>query len=359
MQNIYFFIGTKAQAIKCISLLNVLSHDHNLSVVIVDSGQHAQITENIFKNLNNQIKFLNLHSNEKNISKYFQGIIWFCKFIFKNLIFRSLEKENKSTQDICVVHGDTASTLMGLFWGKRNNCKVLHLESGLTSSSLFNPFPEEIIRKITSKFSDILICFDPESYNRLSNNFKRKFVLEVSENTVLETLGEKSDENNVKKNLVTATLHRTENILSKKRLLAFIELIEMLSEKFDVNWYLHEPTMNSIKKFNLQISNKVNLYDLLEHEDFINQLRCSKIVVTDGGSIQEECFYLGNTTVIWRDRTERPYALNENMLVSYFNVKNSYEFVMNNLNKRIPFPQKKSAPSKEIYNFLKYKKLIN
>ncbi len=359
MQSIYFFIGTKAQAIKCISLLNVLSLDHNLSVVIVDSGQHAQITENIFKNLNNQIKFLNLHTNEENISKYFQGITWFCKFIFKNLIFRSLKKENNKKHDICVIHGDTVSTLMGLLWGKRNNCKVLHLESGLTSRSLLNPFPEEIIRKITSKFSDILICFDSESYNRLLNKYKSKFVLEVSENTVVETLGETSGENKLKKNLVTATLHRTENILSKKRVLSFIELIEKLSEKFDVNWYLHEPTMNSIKKFNLQISNKINLHDLLEHEDFINQLKFSKIVVTDGGSIQEECFYLGTTTIIWRDRTERPYAINENMLVSYFNVKNSYEFVMNNLNKKITLPKKNSSPSKEIYDFLKHKKLIN
>lgn len=136
---------------------------------------------------------------------------------------------------------------MGLFWGKRNNCKVLHLESGLTSKLLLNPFPEEIYIKITSKFSDILICFDPESYNRLSNKYKNKFVLEVSENTVVETLGENIGKNKLKKNLVTAMLHRTENNLSEKRLLSFIELIEKLSKKFDVNWYLHEPTMNSLK----------------------------------------------------------------------------------------------------------------
>ena len=43
------------------------------------------------------------------------------------------------------------STLLGMLWAKRNNLKVLHLESGLTSSDVFNPFPEEIIRRIVSK----------------------------------------------------------------------------------------------------------------------------------------------------------------------------------------------------------------
>jgi len=48
MQKIYFFIGTKAQAIKCIPLINLFLTKPNLSDVIVDSGQHTTITESIF-----------------------------------------------------------------------------------------------------------------------------------------------------------------------------------------------------------------------------------------------------------------------------------------------------------------------
>ena len=48
MQKIYFFIGTNAQAIKCIPLINLFLTKPNLSDVIVDSGQHTTITESIF-----------------------------------------------------------------------------------------------------------------------------------------------------------------------------------------------------------------------------------------------------------------------------------------------------------------------
>lgn len=352
MQKIYFFIGTKAQAIKCIPLINLFLTKPNLSVVIVNSGQHTTITESIFQNFEHEITHLNLFSNKENISKYSKGIVWVGKFFLKNLIFKTLKNNTIENQSICVVHGDTVSTILGLFWGKRNKCKVMHLESGLTSNSLFNPFPEEIIRRITSRLSDILICFDPDSYLRLKNKLKRKLILQVSENTILETLGDLDNQKINKKDIVTATLHRTENILSKKRLISFVKLLEKLSENYKINWYLHEPTINSINKFNIKLSNNITTSNLISHEDFINQLKDSKIVVTDGGSIQEECYYLGNTTIVWRNTTERPYAMNENMYISKFNIENSLLFLLEQQNKKINIKNEKNTPSKEIYNFL-------
>lgn len=359
MEKIYFFIGTKAQAIKCISLINFLSDKSNLSVVIVDSGQHTKITESIFKNINSKVNYLNLYSNKQNISKYLTGLIWVVKFIFKNIIFKTLDsKKSQKNKNICVVHGDTVSTLLGLLWAKRNQCKVLHLESGLTSKSIINPFPEEVIRKITARFSDILVCFDVDAFNRLKNKYKSKYVLKVSENTIIETLGNLENEKVEKKDLIIATLHRTENTLSKKRLINFIKLLEKLSNKFEVRWYLHEPTLNSLKKYKLEVSKNINTFNLLEHEEFINLLKQSKLVITDGGSIQEECFYLGLTTIIWRNATERPYALNNNMFISNFDVAKSYDFALANVNKQFNFKFTAESPSVEIYKYLKDKNFI-
>jgi UDP-N-acetylglucosamine 2-epimerase (non-hydrolysing) len=357
MQNIYFFIGTKAQAIKCIPLINFLSNKQNLKVQIVNSGQHAKITEGIFENANKSVSHINLYSKQENISKYLKGLHWMLSFVFKNLILQTLNKPNNSQGNICVVHGDTISTLLGLLWAKRNKCKVLHLESGLTSNSIFNPFPEEIIRKITTRFSAILICFDDDSYKRLFNKYSSKYIFKVTDNTVMETLGNRLEE--VKKsNIVTATLHRTENILSKKRLQAFLDLLTKLSHSFEVNWYLHEPTINAIKKHKIQVPPSINLYDLIKHKDFIFKLKKSKIVVTDGGSIQEECFYLGITTVIWRKKTERPYAMNKNMFISNFDINKSFDFIMDNSDKKYIPKSLDTSPSVEIYNFLQENNLI-
>jgi UDP-N-acetylglucosamine 2-epimerase (non-hydrolysing) len=358
MQKIYFFIGTKAQAIKCISLINLLSMKSNLSVFIVNSGQHTEITQSIFNNLKYEVTYLNLFSNTKNVSKYTTGFFWMVKFFIKYIIINSLNLESQKNKSICIVHGDTISTLMGLFWGKRNKFKVLHLESGLTSNSILNPFPEEIIRRITARISDILICFDSDSYTRLKNKFKNKYIFQVSENTIIETLGTIENRDNNKKDIVTATLHRTENILSKKILIGFIKLLEKLTHNYEVNWYLHEPTINALSKFKINIPKNINTFNLLSHKDFINEIKLSKLVITDGGSIQEECFYLGTTTILWRKTTERPYALNKNMYISNFNIKDSYLFVLKNQNNNIIFENKKTTPSLEIYDYLLQNKLI-
>ena len=86
MQKVYFFIGTKAQAIKCISLIESLSDIKSLSVKIVNSGQHIQITENIFNRIGNKVEYIYLNSNKDNISDYLVGIRWFLKLFFLIII---------------------------------------------------------------------------------------------------------------------------------------------------------------------------------------------------------------------------------------------------------------------------------
>ena len=357
MKKIYFFIGTKAQAIKCLPLIDFLSQ-RQCNIAIVDSGQHIKITKELFKNLSQNVQHINLSSNQENISKYFKGIIWLIKFIRFNIIPKTPNRKNEGYVSICVVHGDTVSTLLGLLWAKRNYYKVLHLESGLTSKSILIHFPEEIIIRITSKFSDILICFDNDSYDMLASKYKYKKIFKASENTIVETLNTNSNTIIKKMNIVTATLHRTENLLSKKRLESFIKLLEKLSERFVVNWYMHEPTINAIEKFKMNIGKNINTHNLLNHEDFVRELKKSKIVITDGGSIQEECFYLGNTTLIWRQTTERPYALNDSMYISSFDIEKSYEFIINNIDKNRNYLTHNYSPSEEIYTYLLRNNLI-
>ena len=68
----------------------------------------------------------------------------------------------------------------------------------------------------------------------------------------METLGIRFEEVN-KRNIVTENLHRTDNILSKKRLQIFLYLLSRFTDSFELNLYLHEPTINAIKKHKIQI----------------------------------------------------------------------------------------------------------
>ena len=125
---VYFFIGTKAQAIKCLPVIKYFVD--KLEIQIIDSGQHRKIVDEIYTSLNLNIEKNILSNNKNNISTYKSGVTWFIKFLFKQLSLRTLPKSIQSQYVLC---GDTVSTLLGLLWAKRNSLKVLHLESSLTA----------------------------------------------------------------------------------------------------------------------------------------------------------------------------------------------------------------------------------
>ncbi len=352
MKSFYFFIGTKAQAIKSIPLMSKIQEDSNFNVILVDSGQHFLITEKIFDSYN--FKTLKLHSSNRNISTYIGGLSWVFKFIFRNILFKnknlSIDRSNRGT---CVVHGDTMSTLLGMLWAKRNNLKVLHLESGLTSSDIFNPFPEEIIRRIVSKYSDILICFDEKSHELLINKYSKtkKVIKRISTNTIVDTI---SQENTlVDKNLITVTMHRNENLLSRKRVKRLIELLSKINNSYEINWYLHEPTENMLKKRKPSIPKNVKLLSLISHDEFLNEIKKSHLIITDGGSIQEECFYLNKNAIVWRKSTERPYALNDRIHLANYDLESSLKHIEKISNFTEDSKTSFKSPSSEIVEFIR------
>lgn len=349
INNIYFFIGTKAQAIKCLPLLQKYVLEDVCKVYIVDSGQHVEIVESILKEFSQEdVTRLNLNNNTSNITTFRETLSWLYKFVLNFLIFNETSKFNIKN-GICIIHGDTLSTLLGLLWSKKNKLKTLHLESGLTSKKLLSPFPEELIRRTVSKFSDILITFDDNSYNFLINKYEKKLIKRISENTIVETINIQNL--NIVPNTALVTLHRTENLVSKRNLGNFIYFLNKLSKSHSIDWYLHEPTINYLEKHKLTIPKNIKTHKLVEHNLFIEYLAKADVVISDGGSIQEECYFLGKKTVIWRDTTERLYALNNNMFISNFNIDDSLSFIFNNKNISIQ-DLTSLKPSQEIFDYL-------
>ena len=94
--------------------------------------------------------------------------------------------------------------------------------------------------------------------------------------------------------------------------------------------YCHDITINALERNNLITllnSNDVHLKKLILHDDFINKLYSSKAVITDGGSIAEECSIMNLRTVLWRDVVENKEYLNDNMLLSKYNHDVIVEFL--------------------------------
>jgi UDP-N-acetylglucosamine 2-epimerase (non-hydrolysing) len=317
---ILYVLGTKAQFIKSKFILeNLIKYD--FKIFILDTGQHKEITSSELNYFKNNFEYISISNNKKNISSIFSMIIWFTKVIFSNNKINTL-KNGK----YCLVHGDTISTLIGLIVGKKNNLEVVHIESGLRSFSWFKPFPEEIIRTIVTRFSDILSVDSKEAERNVGKYQTKKKIIRLSRNTIYDSVVMTlNDEKRIESNNLIVTIHRTENIYNKKRLKSLVSLLIKLKKEnlySEIEWYCHDITINALERNNLIMllkSNDVHLKKLILHDDFINKIYSSKAVITDGGSIAEECSIMNLRTVLWRDVVENKEYLNDNMLLSKYN----------------------------------------
>jgi UDP-N-acetylglucosamine 2-epimerase (non-hydrolysing) len=351
-KKIIYVLGTKAQFVKCEYILHNLIN-HNVDILILDTGQHKELTHKELNESGLKYEYMSLSNNNKNISSIFGMIIWFFK-----IIFSSKQKDKLDGISYSMVHGDTVSTLIGLIFSKRNNIKTIHLESGYKSNNILKPFPEELVRGIVSRFSDILVVDGDSQYNNILKFIKNKKIIRISRNTIYDSVHEFLEQRiSPFDNTLTVTIHRTENIYNKKALRSLVFLLIDIDTKYKfdkIQWFCHDVTLNMLKKYNLIIElekNEIIVRTLLTHENFIKELINSKLVITDGGSISEECSILGLNTIIWRDVVEDRRYLNRNVILSEYDSETIYNF-MDNLSEKRNIISTVQSPSAELVDKL-------
>ena len=116
------------------------------------------------------------------------------------------------------------------------------------------------------------------------------------------------------------TMHRVENLHRRARRDGFVELVIRLAAQGPTRFVVHEPTLQALSEEALTRIEAagVEVSRLLPHGEFVALLARAPLVVTDGGSIQEECALLGVPTLLWRDRSERPDGIGANVVVSHY-----------------------------------------
>lgn len=320
---IHIAIGTKAQFIKMIPVMLGLQ-EKDIAFNLIDLGQHSLITGELREEF--KIKEPDVYlSKGRNISRLSSAFFWIIKIFLKSLSGRWVRKNvflNKG--GVCLIHGDTASTLVSLYLAKRAGLKVAHVEAGLRSFCWHEPFPEEILRVITMRFSDVLFAPSQWAFDNLAKMGLAEKSVKLCANTGRQTtfisLSKPVDLGIDFDKFCMITFHRMENIFSRRRLFLIIGIIEEIAKIIPVVFVQHAPTLHRLKKTGLdkrlaEIEN-LRYYKILKHSQFIHLLDKSAFVMTDGGSIQEECFYLGKPCLLLRRHTERAEGLGENALLS-------------------------------------------
>lgn len=354
-QQLHVFIGTKAQYIKTAPLLRLLD-DKGVEYRLIDSGQHAEIASVMRAELGVREPDY-VFGNDKDIATVAQAAAWSLKIASRLWSGRRLRDEVFGGRGgICVVHGDTPSTLLSCFIAMRAGLRVAHLEAGLRSNSLLHPFPEEIIRIIVMRLAHLCFAPTPDAVENLRAIRMRGRIVPLEANTSVEAvrfaLGHDEPDD---RGPAVVTMHRVENLKSKERVLGFADLVSRIAAEREVRFVVHEPTKLAIEKYGVADRLRaagVQMSPLVAHSEFVELLRHAPLVVIDGGSIQEECAYIGVPTLLWRDKTERLHGLGDNVVLAHYDRAIVDDFVRDPDQFRRPVSLPATAPSEQIMHEL-------
>lgn len=358
---IVFFVGTVAEYIKLFPIIEE-AKKQSARFKVIASGQNEIYGTDIAKLTNLEIN-LQL-SNEDDIVKNVFGLFyWFFKTMLtsKKKIKNAFEDVDFE-KSIMVVHGDTLSTVMGAVLAKKLKMKLAHVEAGLRSHHLFEPFPEEIDRLVVSKISDINFCQGELAALNLAK--AKGKVINTKYNTIIDAIDYAKPvqtHNPVFEKLNGApygvfVIHRQENLLKKHLVENIVEKAIEISKDIKIVFVLHQITENTLKKFNLydRLCEQKNIIVTrrMGYFDFTKVLVKSSFVVTDGGSNQEELNYIGKPTLVLRYATERNEGLGENAVMYDGDFEMITYFSKNYQNFRREAVKTDSSPSECICNYL-------
>ncbi len=313
MKKLIFIFGTRPEAIKMAPVIMKCKKSmSSLRVINIVTAQHREMLDDILRLFGIQPEY------DLNIMRESQSL--------EDIAVRSLKKLSKIIEcekpDMILVQGDTTTTFIGALAGFYNKIPIGHIEAGLRTYDKYQPFPEEVNRKLTTALADI--HFSPTK--RAAENLIREGVpaskIFITGNTVIDALLEMISRNykfkkpldkivNNNSNLILVTAHRRENLgeplnnicLALKEITQTIKNIQIL---FAVH---PNPKVRKIVFNALHNNRNIHLLPPLDYQTFAHIMAKSRLILTDSGGIQEEAPSLGKPVLVLRNKTERPEAV--------------------------------------------------
>lgn len=310
--------GTRPEAIKMAPIILELEKEELFESKVCVTAQHREMLDQVLDLFDISPDFdLNIMRSGQTLNEISSNILINLKPII-----------NDFKPDVILVHGDTSTTFAASLAAYYEKIKIGHVEAGLRTGDIYSPWPEEANRKLTSVLAEY--HFSPTNKSRenlIIENVAPEKVY-ITGNTVIDSLLMVSDKidndsellNRFKdkfnfidnsKKIILVTCHRRENFgKGFEKICNTIKNIAIENNDVQILYVMHlnpkarEPAVRILS----DIKN-VYLIEPQSYLSFIYLMKCSYIIMTDSGGIQEEAPSLGKPVLVLRDTTERPEAV--------------------------------------------------
>ncbi|MCT4542023.1 MAG: UDP-N-acetylglucosamine 2-epimerase (non-hydrolyzing) [Vallitalea sp.] len=305
--------GTRPEAIKMAPVVKELEKSEYVESIVCVTAQHREMLDQVLKVFNLTPDYdLDIMKEKQTLSQITTRAL--------EGISNVIKKENP---DIVLVHGDTTTTFAGSLAAFYNKVKVGHVEAGLRTYNKYEPFPEEMNRKLTGCLTDLHFAPTITAREHLLKEGVDEKDIFITGNTVIDSLKTTIKENYIfkenklnnldynNKKIITMTAHRRENL--GEPLENICKAVKRIVEEYkdvEVVYAVHlNPAVRNVAFKILGEQERIHLLDPLEMQDMHNLLNKSYLVLTDSGGLQEEVPSMGKPVLVLRNVTERPEGI--------------------------------------------------
>jgi UDP-N-acetylglucosamine 2-epimerase (non-hydrolysing) len=322
MLRVLSIFGTRPEAVKMAPVVKLLAATSQIEARVCVTAQHRQMLDQVLDLFKIQPDFdLDLMREDQNLSELTASIFTHLDPVLKDL-----------KPDWILIQGDTTTVMASAVLAYYNRIHVGHVEAGLRTHNKWQPFPEEINRRIAGVTADLHFAPTELSRKNLLHEGVPDWRIKVTGNPVIDALQsiashpappeirkllDELDINPEGKRLILVTAHRRENfgVPLEQICKSLMNLANAYTGNVHIIYPVHlNPKVHQPVHKILDGVENITLLEPLEYLSLIYLIRHASLILTDSGGIQEEATALNIPTLVLREVTERPEGVEAGVL---------------------------------------------
>ncbi|NLM39549.1 MAG: UDP-N-acetylglucosamine 2-epimerase (non-hydrolyzing) [Firmicutes bacterium] len=300
--------GTRPEAIKMAPVIRAMQDKAGWDVRVISTGQHREMLDQVLDVFKIKADYdLNIMSHGQTLTDITTKVLHGMSSIFAEW-----------RPDLVLVHGDTTTAFAAALAAFYERIPVAHVEAGLRTSDLYNPYPEEANRRLTDVLAELHFAPTEQAAANLRREVRGAAEIYITGNTVIDALLSVVEEGyqfttptlsqlDFSRPVIVTTVHRRENW--GQPLVGICGALKKVVGEHDCQIVVamhRNPALQKVFYEHLQNYEDIYLIDAPDYREFANLMQKAKLLLTDSGGLQEEAPALNVPVLVLREQTERP-----------------------------------------------------